>query len=123
MLVKCNDINNGHLVTPPLHLDALSIIAGELAIWIAASQLQHRGVRSPLVARVTIIGYRPSVFSKHIRDFAGLGHGCYRRRDVGQLPETVLLLVLDPCGCPSYDQHVAGVVRQLLWREERVDSA
>ena len=115
--------NNGHLVTPPLHLNALPVIAGELTVWIAASELQHGSVRFPLVASIVIVCYRPCVLSKHIRDLAGFGHSCYRSRDVSQHPNTLRIIVLDSCCCSANYQHVARVVRQLLWGEKRVNGA
>ena len=44
-----------HLVAPLLHLDALPVVAGELALLFAASQLQHRRVRFSFIALIIIV--------------------------------------------------------------------
>ena len=46
--------SNRHLVAPPLHLDALPIVAGEL-VFCTASKLQHGCLRFPLMALKSVV--------------------------------------------------------------------
>ena len=41
VFVQIAEYISTHLITPPLHLDALPVVAGELPLLFAASQLQH----------------------------------------------------------------------------------
>ena len=52
--------SNRHLVAPPLHLDALPIVAGELAVK-TSGQLEAACVGQPIVAPDRIALYRPDL--------------------------------------------------------------
>ena len=59
--------------------------------------------------------------SKEIRKLGGSRHSVQLRPSVSQDPLAGCVVVLNFGGPISQDDHVARVVRQLLWREDSVD--
>ena len=94
----------GHLVTPPLHFDALPIIAGELALF-AACQLQQSCVWLSLSTLIVIIWDCPLVFAKKIGELGGSRHGGHIRLGISQDPLA---------GCLPDICHIFAVITQKL---------
>ena len=104
----------GNLVAPLLHLDALPVVAGELVLF-AACQLQKACIWFSFVALHIIVGDCPLVFAKKLGDFGGSRHGGHCRLNISHHPLAGCVVVLNSGGVLAPEDHVARVVRQLLW--------
>ena len=118
LIAKCIST---HLIAPPLHLDALPIVTSELPLLLAAGQLQHRCVSFSFVAIVIVVRDRPLVLAEDVRGLAGFRHSVHIILSIRQRPLAACVVVLNSRRRSAQQDHVAGIVGQLLWGEKGVD--
>ena len=61
------------------------------------------------------------MFAKEIGELGGSRHSCHIRLGISQHPLAAFVIVLNSGGNIAQQDHIPGVVRQLLWGEKVVD--
>merc|ERR1712218_247229 len=110
----------GKLVAPLLHLDALPVVAGELALLIAPGQLQGRLVGLCGVAK-GVTTHLPQVGSEGIRTLRSICDSCDFTHTGCQRPLVTFSFCFKLCVAIALPEDDAGVGGELLQGERGVD--